>query len=484
MPGLWQRSVELWPYLGIFAEALGFALIPAVLARRKEPPSTLAWILALLFLPGFGAALFLVHGRDRMRWPAKRKRAADRVVEARLGGARSRAQAAGALTTVSSEGQGIFRVCQSLGGAIELTSGNHVEVYDDGSVASLAMERAIDAAQSSVLAEYYLVRNDATGARFRDQLVRAAKRGVEVRLLLDAYGCFWLPGRWFRPLKAAGVKVAEFLPLSQALRLPMNLRTHRKILVVDGETAFTGGLNIGDEYVGAKGDEAMWRDTHMCVTGPAVGSLAAVFLRDWHFMTGQSDVDPRFFPEATHAGDVRVAVVPSGPDDPRESIHRLFFAAIVGARRRVWITTPYFVPDRSLLVALEGAALRGVSVRMILPSRSNHGVTHRAGTSFYAELLEAGVELYAYLPGMIHSKTMLVDDELTLIGSANMDMRSFRLNFEVHTLMHDRTLTQTLEARFEADRANCRQLLLEEWMRRPWHHRVREGAARLVSPIL
>ena len=222
MPGFWQRSVELWPYLGIFAEALGFALIPAVLVRRKEPPSTLAWILALIFLPGFGAVLFLVHGRDRMRWPAKRKRAADRVVEARLGGARSSVQSAGALSNVSAEGQRIFRVCQSLGGAIELTDGNHVEVYDDGSVASLAMERAIDAAESSVLAEYYLVRNDATGARFRDRLVRAAERGVEVRLLLDAYGCFWLPGGWFRPLKAAGVKVAEFLPLSQALRLPMN----------------------------------------------------------------------------------------------------------------------------------------------------------------------------------------------------------------------------------------------------------------------
>jgi cardiolipin synthase len=195
-------------------------------------------------------------------------------------------------------------------------------------------------------------------------------------------------------------------------------------------------------------------------------------------------VDARFFPEARPAGAVHVAVVPSGPDDPRESIHRLFFAAIVGARQRVWITTPYFVPDRSLLVALESAALRGVSVHMILPSRSNHRVTHRAGTSFYAELLEAGVELYEYLPGMIHSKTMLVDDELTLIGSANMDMRSFRLNFEVHTLMHDRTLTETLEARFEQDRANCRQLRLEQWIRRPWHHRLREGAARLVSPIL
>jgi cardiolipin synthase len=264
----------------------------------------------------------------------------------------------------------------------------------------------------------------------------------------------------------------------------MNLRTHRKILVVNGVEAFTGGLNVGDEYVARTARQPQWRDTHIRIQGPAVASLSTIFLMDWHFMTGANELPRHFFPEQAKSGAATVAIIPSGPDDPHEAIHRAFFAAIVGARRRVWITTPYFVPDRSLLVALESAALRGVDVQMILPSSSNHKVTHRAGQSYYAELLESGVLLYEYLPGMIHSKTMVVDDHVALVGSANMDMRSFRLNFEVHTLIYDRGVVDTLETSFELDRERSRPIAPGAWLTRPWRRRVAEGAARLVSPIL
>jgi cardiolipin synthase len=484
MPRLGQLLTEMWPYLGIAAEAFAFALVPAVLTRRSEPASTIAWILTLVFLPGLGAILFLLHGRDRMRWPAKRKRAADAVMATRLLAKRGRSQPKDPIAALDPVARPIFQICQGLGSAIELSVGNHVELFTDGRAATNAMEAAIEAAERSVLAQYYLIRNDGTGARFRDLLCEVARRGVEVRLLIDAYGCFWLPHSWFRPLKLAGVKVVEFLPLALALQLPMNLRTHRKILVIDGALGFTGGLNIGDEYVSGTPREPRWRDTHLSIRGPAVGSLTTIFLQDWHFMTGVAEVESHFFPEGRRVGSATVAVVPSGPDHPIPPIHRAFFAAITGARRRVWITTPYFVPDASLLVALETAALRGVDVQMILPSRSNHRVTQKAGCSFYAELLEFGVRLYEYMPGMIHAKTMLVDDEIALVGSANMDMRSFRLNFEVHTLLHDAAVAATLEAAFIADRARSRLLEREVWSRRPWRSRLAEGAARLVSPIL
>ena len=239
----------------------------------------------------------------------------------------------------------------------------------------------------------------------------------------------WLPASWFRPLKAAGVKVAEFLPLSQALRLPMNLRTHRKILVVDGDTAFTGGLNVGDEYVGAKGSEAMWRDTHVRITGPAVGSLTAVFLRDWHFMTGQSDVDARFFPEARPAGAVRVAVVPEGPDDPRESIS-LFSRPSSGSPASGHDAV--LLQDRRCSSPWRARRCAGVSVHMILPRRSNHRVTHRRAR---ASKRSSGSRRGALrvLAGMITRMTMSLR-RADLDRPARNGYAKFPVNFEVHTL--------------------------------------------------
>jgi cardiolipin synthase len=482
--GLWE---QLLPYVGVAVEVFALALVPLVLLRRRDPASTIAWILALLFLPGVGAALFLLHGRDRLRWPARRKRAADSVLTARLRAARgrpSRLDIEQELGGLGATARRIFRVCAGLGITTELTHDNSVELFADGQSAVAAMERAIDEAESSVLVESYLIRDDETGRRFRDKLVAAAQRGVEVRLLVDAYGCFWIPKRWYAPLRRAGAQVVEFLPLSQALRLPMNLRNHRKVLVVDGHVAFTGGVNIGDEYTAGSRHQPAWRDTHVGIQGPAVASLTSVFLRDWHFMTGQSQVEERFFPAPEPAGDANIAVVPSGPDNPIEAIHRTFFIAIVSAQRRVWITTPYFVPDRSLTVALETAALRGVDVKIILPRRSNHKVTHWAGRSWYAELLEAGVGIYEYEPAMIHAKTMLVDAHVALVGSANMDLRSFRLNFEVHTLLHDQVVADALEQSFERDLAASFRIDIDEWRSRRWIAKVGEGAARLVSPIL
>jgi cardiolipin synthase len=220
--------------------------------------------------------------------------------------------------------------------------------------------------------------------------------------------------------------------------------------------------------------------------GLAASGLQRVFLQDWFFATGES-VDPKaYFPDDTGQapGKATVAIVPSGPDTRTEAIHRLFFAAISGARERVSITTPYFVPDPPLVVALQVAAMRGVDVNIILPSRSNHVVTFHAGRSYYEQLLEAGVHIHEYSPGMIHAKTMVVDGRIVLVGSANMDMRSFRLNFEVHSLLHDEPTARHLEACFAADLSASVPVTLASWSQRPWHCRIAEGSGRLVSPLL
>ena len=274
--------------------------------------------------------------------------------------------------------------------------------------------------------------------------------------------------------------------MRSVLLQPVNLRNHRKIVVVDGEIAYTGGFNVGDEYRGGvMPGIGGWRDVHLRIEGPAAAELQRVFFQDWAFATGEP-IDPTtYFPrEFAARGDATVAVVPSGPDTRTEAIHRLFFGAIVGAEREVHVTTPYFVPTESLMVAMELAAMRGVDVKLMLPGRSNHRVTFHAGRSFYDQLLEAGVELREYQPGIVHAKTLVVDGRVALVGSANMDLRSFRLNFEVHTLVHDQTTATALRASFDEYLSASRRVALEPWRQRSWHLRVKEGAARLVSPLL
>jgi cardiolipin synthase len=472
-------------YGGIAVELVALALIPFVLMRRKEPAATIAWLLVLVFVPGVGAVLYLLFGRSRVRWSAMRKRQADEALEGHLIGFRAKpSQVRAVPVPVAGKSAGLFRVSEVLSQG-RSTARNRVDVLAGGAATYAAIGEAIDAAQHHVHAEYYLIRPDTTGAWFLEKLMTAAKRGVQVRLLCDGWGCLALPRAWLRDLREHGVLVTYFFPVSKLLMQPVSLRNHRKIAVVDGRTAFTGGLNIGDEYLGKSPSVGAWRDTHIRVHGPAVRDLQSVFLRDWFFSSKEIVRDPGFFPAiGEHAGEAVAAVLTSGPDTDSEAIHRVFFGAIALARERILITTPYFVPDRSLVVALQMAALQGVEVRIILPGRSNHRVTFHAGRAFYEELIEAGVHIHEYLPGMIHAKSVVVDGDIALVGSANMDLRSFRLNFEVHTLIADEYTARSLEEAFRADLAQTREVDLDTWRARSAALQVAEGAARLVSPLL
>ncbi|MBI5531106.1 MAG: cardiolipin synthase [Deltaproteobacteria bacterium] len=470
-------------YGGLAVELLALALIPFVLLRRKEPAATIAWILVLVFLPGLGATLYLLFGRSRVRWSARRKRTADEALSGHLIGFRA-SDPKHAPLPLAGHSLGLFRVSSVLSRG-ESTLGNRVDVMLGGTATYAAIGEAIDAAQHHVHAEYYLIQPDKSGQWLFDKLIEASRRGVQVRLLCDGWGCFALPRSWIRNLRDEGVKVTFFFPLRSMLAQPVNLRNHRKIVVVDGKVGFTGGINIGDEYLGKLQSVGAWRDTHIRIVGPAVAELQSVFLRDWFFSSQEIVRDPAFYSAWDEpAAEAVVAILTSGPDTDSEAIHRVFFGAIAGARDRVYITTPYFVPDRSLVVVLQMAALQGVEVRLLLPSRSNHTVTFHAGRSFYDELMEAGVHIHEYQPGMIHAKTMVVDGHIGLVGSANMDLRSFRLNFEVHALISDEVTAHALEEAFHADLRQAREVTLTEWRARGRVLRVAEGAARLVSPLL
>ena len=257
----------------------------------------------------------------------------------------------------------------------------------------------------------------------------------------------------------------------------INLRNHRKLMVIDGEIGFVGGINVGDEFVS-------WRDVHLRIRGPAVAQMQSIFVEDWFFAARHDLAAPAFFPRVERVGSAIVQVVGSGPDGSVDAIHRLYFAAIASAQERVYVSTPYFVPDRAIVVALQTAALRGVDVRLIFPRASNHRVTFHAGRSFYEELLEAGVAIYEYLPGMVHTKTMVVDGRLATVGSANLDTRSFRLNFELNAVVCDPDVVARLERLFHEDLAHTERVDLERWRARGVSQRVIEGFGRLCAPLL
>ncbi|MHB8419232.1 MAG: cardiolipin synthase [Myxococcales bacterium] len=467
-----QAWTLLGSALGLAIGLLHFACIPLVLARRREPAVTLAWLLGLLLLPGVGVILFWVFGRGTVRRSARPRQ---RLLEGRR--------------AAEPDPQGLLGVGEALrplasaawrAGMAAMTGGNRVDVLVNAGEAYPAKLAAIDAARARIDAAYYVFRADATGKRFRDALAAAARRGVEVRLLLDAVGTAGSFG-FFRPLRQAGAQVRSFLPLSPLRAWTLNLRNHRKILAVDGEVGFTGGLNIGDEYVGAS-RVGSWRDTHLRLQGPAAADLEAVFSDDWAYTTKEP---PRELPPRSPGpGKSAVQILPSGPEDRGQGIYQVYFAAFATARRTLDLTTPYFIPDQAIAVALVSAALRGVRVRLLVPGKNNQRMADLAGRSYFDELLEAGVEIFLYSPGMIHAKTLVVDGEWASVGTANMDVRSFRLNFEVNALLYGGPEVERLAEIFERDIQAGRRLDPEAFRGRSLLTRAAEGGARLLSPIL
>jgi cardiolipin synthase len=350
--------------------------------------------------------------------------------------------------------------------------------------AYVALEQSIESAQDHIHMLYYIFQEDKTGTRFRDLLIQKVKQGVTVRVLTDGVGS-WGVDSFMNPLVHAGGSFAEFLPVGTlGFHWHPNLRNHRKIAIIDGKIAFTGGVNIGDEYTGRKRKVGPWRDTNLQIRGPAVHHLQEVFAEDWFFATGEELLDERWFPDQQPIGDVMVQIIASGPDTETQPLQRIFFAAVTTAQERVYLTTPYFVPDQAMLVALETAALRGVDVKLLLPSRLDMQLVLHAGRSYYDQLLASGVKIYEYGSGILHAKSMVIDDRWATVGSANMDIRSFRLNFEINAAIFGQDFAHQLAQLFERDLARANQVTLEDLKHKRLAVRMAESLARILSPVL
>jgi cardiolipin synthase A/B len=481
----WGPLITVFMTVGWYL--LVFALITRIVSQRKEASATLAWILVIAFVPVAGVLLYFLMGRTRVRRRTrKRLRSLDELdpEKNKLPHRLPDCPHVNRTLEASEATDEITRVAHHVTDSPQL-AGNSVEVYIETNDAYDSMEAAILNARHHIHMMSYIYRADQAGRRFRDLLVKKAKEGVEVRLLVDAVGSHQLDDSFMLIFENASGKFARFMPV-----LPMrptwrpNLRNHRKILVVDGRVGFAGGLNIGDEYQGRKKKYAPWRDTHMRVEGPAVWRLQEVFAEDWHFATDEDLVCPEHFPQIESVGNELVQVVDSGPDMPYETIHSVFFTAITESNKNVFITTPYFVPDPEVLMALKTASWRGVDVRLLLPGKSDLKLIKWAGRSFYRELLEAGVKLYEHRPGMLHAKTMVVDGKWATVGSANMDIRSFRLNFEVNILISGNDFAKRMEEIFMHDIGSAFELTQEIMDQESRVKRFAESLARVLSPVL
>jgi len=454
--------------------ALDLTAIGRALVRGHGVSNTLAWILAILTFPFAGAVAYLLLANPSIRRTVRKK--ADVYSED--------ARAVLPIEATSGEERQILNLAWELTGLCASAS-NEVDLLAEDETAFEQIEQQLESARESIWAEYYIVRNDQTGRRFLDALAQRAKTGVEVRLLYDGLGSLWLDSARLRVLRAAGGEVEPFLPLNPLRRRwAVHLRNHRKIVVVDGNVAFTGGMNVGDEYSGRSRRKGSQRflDTHLRIRGPAVRDFAAVFAEDWKFATDET----LRLPDGSLDGPGKsiVSPLPSGPDQPLNASAHAFFAGVVSARRQCFVTTPYFVPDEPTIRALITAAKSGVDVRIMLPERTDVRLVSLAARSYYRQLVHAGVRLFEYRPSMLHAKTMVVDERWGIVGSANVDMRSFRLNFEVGAIVFDHELAHELTRRFLEELKMSQEITAASLSRVGLGGRLIQGTARLLSPLL
>jgi cardiolipin synthase len=463
----------------ILLEVVWIVGVTVWIALEKRPPhAAMTWIVVLSLLPAVGIPIYYLIGPRRLERQRRR-------YQLRLTGfTRTDPRA---LAAVVSMPDVLRQVRLAIGAAhAPLLPASRIELHESADPFFGALGRAIDSARHHLHLEFYIWEPDPLGLAVLERLTAKAKAGVEVRLLLDAVGSARLKERHLAPLRAAGGEVRRFNP--PFLRLGqlrfLNFRTHRKIVVVDGGLGFTGGMNLSERHAYGSGSEPSWRDLMVEVEGVAVAGLQSLFLENWYYACGKSPRGDAYLPRPDLPAREWLQVVGSGPDSATYAIHELVVSAISAADQRVWIVNPYFVPDSSLLVALMTAAHRGVDVRLIVPKRGDSRIVAAAMRSFFDELVAAGIRVFEYQPTMHHAKSLLIDDELALVGTANLDTRSFRLNFEVSLALYGEAIITALAQSFERDLSRSVRVPHDRGTLLTFPARIGEATARLLSPIL
>ena len=445
----------------------------------RTSQGSIAWIVSLLTFPYVAVPLYWVFGRTKYHGYIDARRTENKDMQPIID--RVVPELPDFVVHLN-EGHMNFRVMEELA-AMPFTRYNDAQLLVDGKQTFDAIFEAIESAQDYVLVQFFIIKDDELGREFQAALIKKARLGIRVHLLYDEIGCFRLPGSYLRELTDAGVHVSPFNTTKGIRnRFQLNFRNHRKVVIVDGRAAFTGGLNVGDEYMGRGKEFGPWRDTYICVRGPCVQAVQFAFIEDWYWATHEVP-DVNWSPNRSHSGDKNVLVIPSGPADDLETCGLFFLHAIHSAKHRVWIASPYFVPDPKVVAALQIAALRGVDVRILLPERADHVLVWLSSFSYYRETEPYGVRLFRYQPGFLHEKVMLVDDDVSAVGTANLDNRSFRLNFEITLMVVDEEFGARVKTMLEQDFDNARLVEQGELDAQSVWFKFGVGVARLMAPI-
>lgn len=457
-------------------------VILVIVTDNRNPLKTMPWILLLVLAPGAGLAIYFFFGQNlskrRIISRRTRKRITTRLEEERAPGG----------PEIPPHWRPLARMLNRTALAVPLY-GSRLTPYTDGETKMEALLAEIARAKHHIHIQYYIFNDDATGRRLRDALAAKAREGVEVRILYDDVGCTRVKKSFFESMRTAGIEVHAFLHVQfPRFTSKVNYRNHRKIAIIDGRVGFLGGMNVADRYVEGidrgKGRRERWRDTHFRMEGSGVRGLQVSFLSDWSATTKQTITGPAYYPASERLADNVLQTVPSGPFGKWRTLQQADSYAMARAHRRIWIETPYYLPTEPLNAALQEAALAGTDVRLMLPERSDSRVVDLAGHSYLDDMVRAGVKVAFYTPGFLHSKLLIIDDDLTVIGSANMDFRSFEHNFEINAFVYDGEFNARMAEIYEEDLSHCRPLAPDRWFGRPRTRRWAESFMRIFSPLL
>ncbi|NDV57132.1 cardiolipin synthase [Bacteroides sp. 519] len=452
--------------------------IIVIILDNRNPVKTIAWILILLFLPWVGLVFYLFFGRSTRRERIIGRKIYNKLIKKPIEAFEEQKPG-----DVPPEYERLMKFFWDTTQALPF-DGNQVDAYTDGYTKLAALIKELYKAKQHIHLQYYIFLDDAVGRLIRDVLIDKAKEGVEVRVLYDDVGSWKTRNDFFEEMRDAGIEVRSFLKV----RFPLftsrvNYRNHRKIVVIDGKVGFVGGMNLAERYV--KGFTwGVWRDTHIRIKGKAVHGLQTSFLLDWYFVDRTLLTSACYYPRLESYGDSLIQVVTSDPIGPWKEIMQGLTMAITGAQKYIYIQTPYFLPTETILAAMQTAALAGVDVRLMIPKRADSSITQWGSRSYLSDILMAGVKVYFYQKGFLHSKMMVSDDKLSTVGSTNIDFRSFEHNFEVNAFIYDMESALMLKDVFLQDQRECIRISPKAWSKRPLHQKAIESAVRLIAPLL
>lgn len=476
-----QYILDNWIFylLTLLYTLAAVVIVLVVITENRNPIKTLAWVMILLFLPPIGLILYFFLGQNVARQRLISKRNLKKLLEHV-----EIPQLTPNKVDISERNRPLVRLAYRIAGA-PLYIGNKIEVFTSGGKKLDALFAELRRATNFIHIQYYIFEPDNLGHEIREILIERAKAGVKVRVLYDDVGSWGLKEPFLAPMRAVGIEAHPFQKVSfPKLANRINYRNHRKVVVIDGVTAFMGGMNIADRYRDGL-EWGCWRDTHMQLWGPAVQALQSSFSVDWSYAGYGLLSDPIYYPPQLPLVDgATMQVVTGGPLGEWGAMMMPIVKAITSAQKSIYIQTPYFVPDENLQKSLQIAALARIDVRIMIPERSDSAMLRLATRSYIRQMLRAGVKVYFYQKGFLHAKTMVIDDDFTSIGSANMDSRSLDINFEISAFVYNSTLAAQQKEVFLADMNHCKQLELKEWKKRPFLSKVKESVVRLFSPLL